>query len=47
MPKAPDLRDKQAVEPIMMPPDEFSALIKTDISRWSKLAKECEIELDG
>ena len=48
--RAPDLRDKlavEAIEPIVMSPDEFSAFIKTDIARWIKLAKERKIELDG
>ncbi len=48
--KAPDLREKlsvEAIEPIVMSPEEFSAFIKTDIARWTKLAKERKIELDS
>ena len=48
--KAPDLREKlavEAIEPIVMSPEEFSAFIKTDITRWTKLAKERKIELDS
>jgi tripartite-type tricarboxylate transporter receptor subunit TctC len=46
---APDLRDKlavEAIEPVVMSPEQFSAFIKTDIARWTKLAKERKIELD-
>ena len=48
--KAPDMRDKlavEAIEPLVMSPEEFSAFIKTDIARWTKLAKERKIELDS
>ena len=48
--RAPDLRDKlsvEAIEPVVMSPEEFSAFIKTDIARWTKLAKERKIELDS
>ena len=48
--KAPDLREKlavEAIEPIVMSPEEFSVFIKTDIARWTKLAKERKIELDS
>ena len=48
--KAPDLREKlsvEAIEPIVMSPEQFAAFIKTDIARWSKLAKERKIELDS
>ncbi len=48
--KAPDLREKlsvEAIEPIVMSPEQFAAFIKTDIPRWSKLAKERKIELDS
>jgi tripartite-type tricarboxylate transporter receptor subunit TctC len=48
--KAPDLREKlsvEAIEPIVMSPEQFAAFIKTDIARWTKLAKERKIELDS
>jgi tripartite-type tricarboxylate transporter receptor subunit TctC len=48
--KAPDLREKlavEAIEPMVMSPDEFAAFIKTDIARWTRLAKERKIELDS
>ena len=48
--KAPDLREKlsvEAIEPIVMSPEQFAAFIKTDIARWTKLAKDRKIELDS
>ena len=48
--RAPDLREKlsvEAIEPIVMSPEQFAAFIKTDITRWTKLAKERKIELDS
>jgi tripartite-type tricarboxylate transporter receptor subunit TctC len=48
--KAPDLREKlavEAIEPMVMSPDQFAAFIKTDIARWTALAKERKIELDS
>ena len=48
--KAPDLREKlsvEAIEPIVMSPEQFAAFIKTDIERWTKLARERKIELDS
>ena len=48
--RAPDLREKlsvEAIEPIVMTPDEFAAFIKSDIARWTKLAKDRKIELDS
>ena len=47
---APDLREKlsvEAIEPIVMSPEQFAAFIKFDIARWTKLAKERKIELDS
>ena len=47
---APDLREKlsvEAIEPIVMSPEQFAAFIKADIARWTKLAKERKIELDS
>ena len=46
--KAPDLREKlavEAIEPLVMSPEQFAAFIQTDIARWTKLAKERKIEL--
>ena len=48
--RAPDLREKlsvEAIEPIVMSPDEFAAFIKSDIARWTQLAKARKIELDS
>jgi tripartite-type tricarboxylate transporter receptor subunit TctC len=47
---APDLREKlsvEAIEPMVMSPDQFSAFIKTDIARWTKLAKDRNIQLES
>ena len=48
--KAPDLREKlaiEAIEPIVMSPEQFAEFIKKDIARWTKLAKDRKIELDS
>ena len=48
--RAPDLREKlasEAIEPIVASPEQFAAFIKTDIARWTKLAKDRKIELDS
>jgi tripartite-type tricarboxylate transporter receptor subunit TctC len=48
--RAPDLREKlavEAIEPMVMSPEQFAAFIKTDIARWTKLAKDRKIELDS
>ena len=48
--KSPDLRDKlavEAIEPITMSPEQFAAFIKTDIARWTKLARDRKIELES
>ena len=48
--RAPDLREKlsvEAIEPIVMTPDEFANFIKSDIGKWTKLAKDRKIELDS
>jgi tripartite-type tricarboxylate transporter receptor subunit TctC len=47
--KAPDLREKlavEAIEPQIMSPEAFGAFIKADVARWTKLAKEKNIELE-
>ena len=46
----PDLKEKlsvEAIEPTPMTPDAFAAFIKTDIERWTKLARDRKIELDS
>lgn len=48
--KSPDLRDKlsvEAIEPITMTPEEFGNFIKTEIGRWSAIAKARNIQLDN
>ena len=47
--RAPDLRDKlsvEAIEPIVMLPEEFAAFMKADIARWTQLAKDRNIALE-
>ncbi|MGY8905248.1 MAG: Bug family tripartite tricarboxylate transporter substrate binding protein [Burkholderiales bacterium] len=48
--RAPDLRDKlaiEAIEPVVMSPEQFATFIKADIARWTQLAKDRKIELDN
>lgn len=48
--KAPDLRDKlsvEAVEPMLMSPEQFGRYIIEDVARWSRLAQSRGIQLDG
>ena len=48
--RAPDLREKlsvEAVEPIVMTPDQFGAFMRADIARWTKLAQARGIQLDS
>ncbi len=48
--RSPELRDKlsvEAIEPQVMSPEQFAAFIKTDIERWTQLAKARKIELDN
>jgi len=48
--RAPDLRDKlsvEAVEPIVMTPEQFGDFIRADIARWTKLARARGIQLDS
>jgi tripartite-type tricarboxylate transporter receptor subunit TctC len=45
-----DFREKlssEAVELRPMSPEAFGTFVKTDIARWSKLAKERHIQLDS
>ena len=47
--KAPDLRDKlavEAVEPLPMSPEQFSQFMRADLERWTRLAKDRNIHLD-
>ena len=47
--RAPDLRDKlsvEAIEPMVMQPEQFAAFIKADIDRWTQLAKDRNIALE-
>ena len=46
----PDLKEKmsvEAVEPMPMTSDQFAQYIKSDLARWTKLAKDRNIELDN
>ncbi len=48
--RAPDMREKlsvEAIEPTVMSPEQFGEYIRTDIARWTKLAKERGIQLDN
>jgi tripartite-type tricarboxylate transporter receptor subunit TctC len=48
--KAPDLREKlaiEAIEPMVLSPEQFGEFVKKDIARWTKLAKDRKIELDS
>ncbi|MFZ2738670.1 MAG: tripartite tricarboxylate transporter substrate binding protein [Burkholderiaceae bacterium] len=48
--KAADLREKlsvEAVEPLPMTPEQFGNYIRADISRWTKLARARNIDLDN
>jgi tripartite-type tricarboxylate transporter receptor subunit TctC len=47
--RAADLRDKlvvEAVEPMVMLPEQFAAFMKADIARWTQLAKDRNIALE-
>ena len=47
---APDLREKlalEAVEPIVMTPEQFGEFIRTDIARWTQVARARNIQLDN
>jgi tripartite-type tricarboxylate transporter receptor subunit TctC len=48
--RAPDLREKlsvEAIEPLVMTPEQFAEFIRTDIARWTKLARARGIQLDS
>jgi tripartite-type tricarboxylate transporter receptor subunit TctC len=47
--RAPDLKDKllaEALDPMPMTPEEFSAYMKTDLARWTGLARDRKIQID-
>jgi tripartite-type tricarboxylate transporter receptor subunit TctC len=48
--RAPDLSEKlavEAIEPMVMTPEQFGAFIQRDIARWTALAKARHIQLDS
>ena len=48
--RTPDLREKlsvEAIEPTVMSPEQFGEFIKTDIARWTALARARNIQLDS
>ncbi len=48
--KSPELRERlsvEAIEPITMTPEQFAAFIKSEIARWTQLAKARNIELES
>ena len=48
--KAPDLRERlsvEAVEPMVMTPEQFGAFVRADIARWTQLARARDIHLDS
>ena len=48
--RAPDLREKlsiAAIEPIVMSPEQLGDFIKTDIARWTALARARNIQLES
>jgi tripartite-type tricarboxylate transporter receptor subunit TctC len=47
--KAPDLAEKlasEAVEPWPMSPEQFGQYIRSEVARWTALAKARNIQLD-
>jgi tripartite-type tricarboxylate transporter receptor subunit TctC len=48
--KAPDLREKlsvEAIEPLVLTPEQFGGFMRNDIARWTALAKAKNIQLDN
>jgi tripartite-type tricarboxylate transporter receptor subunit TctC len=48
--QAPELRDRlsvEAVEPMIKTPQEFGEFIRTDIERWTQVARARDIHLDN
>lgn len=48
--KMPDLREKlsiEAIEPLPMTPEAFGEFVVRDIARWTKVARERNIQLDS
>jgi tripartite-type tricarboxylate transporter receptor subunit TctC len=47
---APDMREKlsvEAIEPTIMTPENFGEFIRADIARWTRVARERNIQLDS
>jgi tripartite-type tricarboxylate transporter receptor subunit TctC len=47
--RMPDFREKlatQGVEPLVMGPDQFAALIKSDMAKYAKVIKTANIKLE-
>ena len=48
--KMPDLREKlsiEAIEPMPMTPEAFGEFVRQDIARWTRVARERNIQLDS
>jgi tripartite-type tricarboxylate transporter receptor subunit TctC len=48
--RAPDMREKlsvEAIEPMPMPAEQFGQFVRADIDRWTKLARDRNIQLDA
>ncbi len=48
--RMPDLREKlsiEAIEPMPMTPEAFGEFVRTDIARWTQVARERHIQLDS
>ena len=48
--RSPELREKlsvEAIEPQVMSPEQFATFIKSDIERWTQLARDRKIQLDS
>jgi tripartite-type tricarboxylate transporter receptor subunit TctC len=48
--QAADLRDKlsvEAIEPLPMTPEAFGRFVAQDIERWTRVARERNIQLDS
>lgn len=46
MPAVKEALEKQGAEPITNNPEEFSALLRTEIAKWSKIVKEANITIN-
>ena len=45
-PDVPEWLARQGLEPYYLPPDRFSALVKTDIEKWGKVVRESGIKAE-